>query len=409
MCVDSWLPEKASPAAAARVRAAAASSRAATTRQARLPPFVASAVKWLIKNVLPKRKTLVRASLFAFIGIFPFLLILMIHRPLLVLPFLAILAVLGYAAGLAEETSKQLRWMRRMSGRGPIFWTMAAGHRVLVRVGRRFYGDKLDQPPKPPLALGTSSRGAERAKIKWIPQPTSSFSREKYEVQVRATALAKADSAKDDGDATERGWVSLSDALESEELVLAPLHHSTQYEARVRAVNSKGASEWRSVGFTTKQKPTLIDDGTRALARGDGYTWAQHLKDESIVVSIGPLPSSTRAKQLEVKVMPTSLRVARMGTILVSGDFYAPVESEETEWELRDSSADGEARELTLTLVKAGKKGGPFWPSLLRSELELDVSSLKRVEKDLDELMAEIGNTEAMQGMQRVQELKKEL
>ena len=277
MCVDSWLPEKPSPAAAARSRAAAASSRAASARVSpvRLPPFLVSAVKWLIKNVLPKRKTLVRATLFAFIGIFPFLLILMLHRPLLVVPFLGIIAALGYAAGLGEETSKQLRWMRRMSGRGPIFWAIDAGHRLLVRAGRRFYGDRLDQPPKPPLALGTASRGAERAKIKWIPQPTSSFSREKYEVQVRATALAEADSAKEDADASERGWVSLSDNLEMEELVLAPLHPSTRYEARVRAVNSKGASEWRSVGFTTKQKPALIDDGTRALARGDGYTWAQ--------------------------------------------------------------------------------------------------------------------------------------
>ena len=46
---------------------------------------------------------------------------------------------------------------------------------------------------------------------------------------------------------------------------------------------------------------------------------------------------------------------------------------------------------------------------LLKAELEVDVSSLKRVEKDLDELMAEINSNEAMQGMQRVQELKKEL
>ena len=126
-------------------------------------------------------------------------------------------------------------------------------------------------------------------------------------------------------------------------------------------------------------------------------------------MSIGPLPSSTRAKQLEVKVKPTSLQISLMGTPLVHGDFHAPVESEETEWELRDSATDADARELTLTLVKAGKKGGPFWPSLLKAELEVDVSSLKRVEKDLDELMAEINTGEAMEGMQRVQELKKEM
>ena len=62
-----------------------------------------------------------------------------------------------------------------------------------------------------------------------------------------------------------------------------------------------------------------------------------------------------------------------------------------------------------LTLLKAGEKGGPFWPSLLKGHPEMDVSGLKRKEKDLDELMAEINSSEAMRGMALAEEVKKKL
>jgi hypothetical protein len=261
--------------------------------------------------------------------------------------------------------------------------------------------------------------------------------------------------------------VALSKDVEGSELLLKPLQCARGYDCRIRAVNTKGAcrllprwpsrsrdrvpcsvtlldrctlllqkagwpltapallrapvpharrccfptgeSPWRHCTFTTKQLPIKSAGGERAGGEGAGYQWAQHLKDESILVTVGPLPAGTRAKQLDVKVMPTSVRIALADQELLAGDFFAPISPSETEWELQDCEAGG--RELHLTIVKAGTPGqtGPLWASLLKGHLEIDVSGLKRKEKDLDELMAELNTAEAMRGMALAEKVKKEL
>ena len=241
--------------------------------------MVQSALKWVYKNILsailPRKKTVVRASLFALLGLMPFFIILLARKPLYTVPFLAVLGILAELAGLREDVLKQLRWMKRMSGRGPIFWAAARAHKLSVRLGRKYYGDKLDAMPQPVRALGPSTRGAERVMLKWIPAPTSSFSVEKYEVQVRTTMLPHADSATASDD--EQGWVALGKEFECNSeaagsLPLTPLRADTPYEVRMRAVNSKGASAWVSAAFTTKQLPVKSDDGEWAGGSGDGYT-----------------------------------------------------------------------------------------------------------------------------------------
>ena len=374
-----------------------------------VPPPLRKAWTLLYNNALvyliPKRKTVVRASIISIIGLLPLFLALFMHAPLRMSLFAAAVGGAFYLLGFGGDVFKQLRWMKRLSGQGPIFWATARFHRMLVHLGRRHYGDKLDSMPVVPAAFGVKTRGAERVTLKWIPQVTSSFSTEKYELLIRPTPT---DSANAEHDDDESSWVALSEGIEGNELVLQPLVANVSYDAKIRAVNSKGASDWIHCSFITKQRPTKSDDGERAGAEGPGYTWQQHLKGESLHVTIGPLPAGTRAKMLDVKVAPTTLRIALNGTVLVEGDFFAPVASDDTEWELGDK-ADSKERELLLTLLKAGEKGGPFWPSLLKGHPEMDVSGLKRKEKDLDELMAEINSSEAMRGMALAEEVKKKL
>ena len=130
-------------------------------------------------------------------------------------------------------------------------------------------------------------------------------------------------------------WVSLVDDLQVHELELKPLTADIEYEVRVRAVNSKGASEWRDLRFRTKQDPTKSDDGERAGgygpagADGRSYTWLQSLKDDSVCVTLGPLPAGTRAKQIAVGVMPTHLTVRLDGADALVGDFFGSVSAEE--------------------------------------------------------------------------------
>ena len=410
------------------------------------------AASWLYNTLIPKRKTVVRAIIFALLGFLPILLIVLVRAPHVMVPFLALVGGSAWLLGAGEDVSKQLRWMKRMSSRGPIFWAWARIHTLLVRVGRKVYGGKLDALPKAPVAFGTKVRGAEKVTLKWIPELTSSFSEETYEIQVRrrlaarcsllttrgspffsprcplAAALAarcpSADAARCVNNALSQvraaavgassssngGWVSLSESVGGSELVLTPLKAGTSYDCRVRAGNTKGHSEWRECAFTTKQLPVFTEEGMRAGGVGPGYRWAQHLKDESLLVHVGPLPAGTRAKQLEVKALPSSLRVALSGnsTPLLSGELHAPITADEMEWELVDLAGSSE-RELQLSLTKAGKPGGPLWPCLLKDGPEIDTARLKRKEKDLEELMAEISAGDEARGMAMAEEVKKSM
>ena len=96
------------------------------------------------------------------------------------------------------------------------------------------------------------------------------------------------------------------------------------------------------------------------------------------------------------------------GASLLSGELFASVQADEIEWELKDAASGGSGRELHVTLEKGGKPGGPFWPQLVKGHPEVDISGLKRKEKDIDELMAELNQSEAMKGMGRLEEMKKQ-
>ena len=75
--------------------------------------------------------------------------------------------------------------------------------------------------------------------------------------------------------------------------------------------------------------------------------------------------------------------------------------AQDVEWELRDIPEAKGPRELHIGLTKIGKSAssGPLWPQLLKGHPEIDVSMVKRVEKDLNELLADLQKTTGMHAM----------
>eukprot|EP00966_Prymnesium_polylepis_P018772 432297-Prymnesium_polylepis.1 len=114
----------------------------------------------------------------------------------------------------------------------------------------------MDQPPGTPTQIGLTYRTSKAATIKWHPAPCSIYSTEKYQLQMRLADPAIVELIKQSDDNHELAdWINLDSKLEAAELKAAPLQADTAYEARVRAVNSKGESDWVSVAFRTKQTP----------------------------------------------------------------------------------------------------------------------------------------------------------
>ena len=166
--------------------------------------------------------------------------------------------------------------------------------------------------------------------------------------------------------------------------LVSPFFFLRRWQVRVRAVNSKGASDWRTLAFSTKQAPSKSEDGEWAGGNGPGYLWKQSLKTDGLHVIVGPLPVGTKAKQLEVNVMPTHFGVKLNGSGLVGGEFFGSVSAEDVEWELKDISGGG-GREMHLMLTKLGKTAGDgkLWEQLIKGDPEVDTSGLKRVEKSI--------------------------
>lgn len=371
-------------------------------------------------NVLPKRKSVVRAFLFSLVGLLPFLIIMLIKKPQFLVPFLLLLGYVGHLLGLTSDIMKQLRWMKRLSEQGPIFWAAARGKRALVRFSRWCYGDAMDVLPAGLSDLGTSKRTSDSATIKWHHSSTSDFSTHWYEVQIRPVTVGEeathgGGSSSGDGSVAaadskaEEGWIPLLQKHEHKEVCLKPLSAGISYEARVRATNSKGSSPWSVLCFTTKQSPVLLHGGAGGV--GEGYRWLQSLKDETITVTLFGLPALTKARQLEVSFRPSSLTVAwlpaRKGApALLEGELHGAIVPEECLWELKDAD-DGEGRELHMTLQKA-QKDLPLWARLLKGHPEADMSQVKREEKSLEEIMAELHKADPY-GMSKVEKLKKEM
>ena len=97
----------------------------------------ARSVKSWLNGQLPKRKTVVRAALCGAIATMPMMFAVLVQRWYVALPFFAAIGTGLYYSGFTEDFLKQLRWMRRMSERGPVFKLARFVRRQYVRAKRR--------------------------------------------------------------------------------------------------------------------------------------------------------------------------------------------------------------------------------------------------------------------------------
>ena len=335
----------------------------------------ARSVKSWLNGQLPKRKTVVRAALCGAIATMPMMFAVLVQRWYVALPFFAAIGTGLYYSGFTEDFLKQLRWMRRMSERGPVFKLARFVRRQYVRAKRRCYGNTLDVLPLPPMVVGTSVRTTNAAMLKWLVKPHSEFSMERYEVQLRLAAAA------------ETKWEQLAAELEEPKHAAGPLTPDTDYEVRVRTHNSKGQSGWCCASFRTKQEP--VEGG----GTGPGYTWTQGGKKNDEVTVFVTLPPGTRARQLDVTVKPANLSITLLKAdgqkeTLVSGELFAPVKADDIEWELFEAKAGEKA--LKLLLLKQSVQG-PFWASLVRGHPEVETSGMKKEPMSTEQMMEQLG------------------
>ena len=247
---------------------------------------MSAVVRWFWSQ-LPKRKMVIRAALCGVMGTLPLLFAATVQRWYVVLPLLAMIGMGVYKSGVGEDVRKQLRWMSRMSQRGPVFSLLRLVGRLYVRGKRRLYGDALDVLPLPPSVVGPSVRSTNAVMLKWLVKPHSAYSVERYEVQLRPKAGAAAD------------WQQLAAALEEAKHAAGGLVPDTEYLVRVRAHNSKGKSEWCEAGFRrSRSRWTAAASGRATRGRRAAGGRGAH-RDIA-------LPAA-RAKQLSVSVMPTKL------------------------------------------------------------------------------------------------------
>ena len=328
------------------------------------PSTLGNVASFLYTNVLtyllPKQKTLVRAILFAILALLPFLLIVFVKLPHIMIPFFLVVGGTVYALGGGEDIAKQFRWMKRMSGRGPIFWFLEWAHRQSVRVARKLYGSKLDVLPLAPKALGTETRGALKAKLKWISTPSSSYSTERcsahsYSISQTRTTIARV--------------VKLADDLGQPRL----LNHCGWHRIRRASVRSTRAAT--RVASTPSQPRTARPLGRRrARGGGQGHVGAaperrEHCADRR------PAARLDARQQLDVKVLPTTLEVRHNDVAVVVVSCSAQYSRRRSRGACRRLSggsggkagSDGAARELHITLLKGGKPSEPFWPQLIKA------------------------------------------
>ena len=336
---------------------------------------VEGALRYLANALIPKRKTFVRAVLCGMLAGLPLLFVLTVTAWRVMLPLWVVIGMAARWLGLTDDVRKQLRWMRKMSMRGPIPGLVRMGSRRYHRGKRWYYGDVLDVMPVAPTVVGTKVRMTNAAMLKWLIKPISETSREQYEVQLRPTVAAETE------------WAQAGSELIEQKLAVGDLQPDTEYAVRVRAFNSKGSSEWCEATFRTKQEP--VDGG----GTGPGYTWTQGGKKADELTVLVALPAGTRAKQLSVVIKPSHLSISLAPptggdrTALVEGELFAAVKHEDIEWELSDEGAAG--KKLRLALLKLNPQG-PFWPSLVRGHPEVEVSGMKKPELSTEELMEQI-------------------
>jgi hypothetical protein len=115
----------------------------------------------------------------------------------------------------------------------------------------------------------------------------------------------------------------------------------------------------------------------------DTHRWTQTLADVTVFV---PVPAGTTAKQLDVKITATSLRVGLKGQApIVDGALHEAVKPDDCFWSLEDRKT------VMVTLGKV--KGQSWWPRLVQSDPEIDLQQVQPENSNLGDLDPETRKT----------------
>jgi hypothetical protein len=91
---------------------------------------------------------------------------------------------------------------------------------------------------------------------------------------------------------------------------------------------------------SNKQKPNPGNGGVT-----DKYWWSQVLDEVTIYIN---MPDNVTSKQLDVKILPTKLKVGVKGQeLIIDGELHKKIKVDDSLWTLE---SDGPRRTLQLTL-----------------------------------------------------------
>ena len=260
-----------------------------------------------------------------------------------------------------------MRKFWRLSQQGP-FYRLGAFisqkiFRLFVNISRPVFANKLVPDPKKLTARFTSIKTqSDRIILNWLVSgPQSAWSIDQHELQVCSTSQHAGKSPE-----LINEWETLH---KSKELTFdyKGLQPNTAYKFRVRLVNQKGASEWTSGEFSTRQLP--VDNG----GSGPGYTWKQTSKEVQALVACR---ADARAKDLLVECKPTHLRVEDRGqtppAVLLDGALAASVRASDVAWTLGDDGAGGRRVVVTVEKQEHTNARKDHWLSLVQGHPFVD-------------------------------------
>lgn len=108
-----------------------------------------------------------------------------------------------------------------------------------------------------------------------------------------------------------------------------------------------------------------------------------------------PVAAGTTARQLNVQITDSSLRVALGDVVFVNGQLHARVRADESMWNL-----DREDGCVTVHLEKVD--GMAWWPCVIQGDAEIDIAKVEPGNSKLDDLDGETrGMVEKMMYDQR--------
>lgn len=109
----------------------------------------------------------------------------------------------------------------------------------------------------------------------------------------------------------------------------------------------------------------------------DWGCWYQSIDDVTIEV---PIPLQTKACDIKIKILPSSLSVCVLDKDIFSGNLFANIVCDESTWTIED---DEGSRILRIFLIKSIKSPQSCWSSLLKDTFHANFATLDNMQKKM--------------------------